>query len=140
MKNLFKIGELSKKADISIDAIRFYETKKLISPHSRSNSGYRYYDVSAIERLNFIHKGKELGFSLEEIKDLLEIKVNRNGKCSLALEKLELKITTIDEKIKSLNKIKVILNNMALNCRESKVDNPCYFFHALLNDGGKNEK
>ncbi|SHN42880.1 DNA-binding transcriptional regulator, MerR family [Duganella sacchari] len=74
-----KIGELSRKAGIATSAIRYYEEQGLLAPTSRTPSGYREYADNAPERLQLIQTAKKLGFSLEVIRDLLDL----NGKCSI---------------------------------------------------------
>lgn len=70
MKEL-TIGKLAEKAGISIQTIRFYERKGLIEPPPRNESGYRLYSEDAQCSLFFIKQVKKLGFSLDEIKELL---------------------------------------------------------------------
>lgn len=131
MNNLYKIGELSKEAGATVDTIRFYEDKGLLKPESRSSSGYRYYGDIALQTLNFIQSTKELGFTLTEIKELLEIQINRGGKCSLALEKIREKETDIERKIKELKKIKKALRKVSSKCEEASSNQPCHFLEFL---------
>ena len=65
------IGKLAAKAGISVGTIRFYERKGLMKPSSRSESGYRLYSENVQHSLFFIRQMKRLGFSLDEIKELL---------------------------------------------------------------------
>ena len=99
MKNRLKIGEPSKESGVSIDTIRFYEDKGLIYPTSRSDKGYRFYYSATSNALKFIISSKELGFTLNEIKDLINIQVSKKGKCSLTLNKIKEKELDIDKKI-----------------------------------------
>ncbi|WP_422126192.1 MerR family transcriptional regulator [Vibrio fluvialis] len=69
---MFQIGELAKRCGVSTDTLRFYEKNALISPAGRSDSGYRLYDEENQKQVSFILKAKELGLSLEEIKELLD--------------------------------------------------------------------
>lgn len=131
MKNLLKIGELSKESGVSIDTIRFYENKGLINPTDRSEKGYRFYDSYTSSVLQFIVTSKELGFTLNEIKDLINIKINKNGKCSLALDKIKEKELDIDRKITELKKIKSALKKVSKKCESSKGDSNCHFLELL---------
>lgn len=65
------IGLLAKEAGVGVETLRFYERKQLITEPPRRASGYRQYPVSAIARIKFIKRAKELGFSLKEIDELL---------------------------------------------------------------------
>lgn len=138
MNNLYKIGELSKEAGATIDTIRFYEDKGLLGPDSRSSSGYRYYSDIAIRTLNFIQSAKDLGFTLAEIKELLQIKIRKGGKCSLALEKIREKENDIERKITELKRIKKALKKVSSKCEEAKPSEPCHFLELL--EGTKNGK
>jgi MerR family mercuric resistance operon transcriptional regulator len=68
-----RIGELSAKAGVSVQTIRFYEREKLLRKPVRTASGYRTFAESDLERVRFIKDSQQLGFSLKEIKELLEI-------------------------------------------------------------------
>ena len=72
MKSLTR-GAVAKQAGLGIEAIRFYEQKGLIPSPARSESGYRQYSADIVRRLGFIRRAKELGFSLKEIKKLIEL-------------------------------------------------------------------
>lgn len=131
MKNRLKIGELSKESGVSIDTIRFYEEKGLISPASRSEKGYRFYDPSTSNALKFIITSKELGFTLSEINDLINIQVSKKGKCSLTLNKIKEKELDIDKKISELKKIKRTLNKVSKKCESADSDSSCHFLELL---------
>ena len=70
-KNMLTIGQLAKRAGIRTSAIRYYEEQGLIIPNGRSESGYRYYDESAEQTLQLIHRAQRLGLTLDNIKQLL---------------------------------------------------------------------
>src|SRR5712692_2542619 len=78
----FQIGELAKRTDLSIDAIRFYERRKLLPPASRSTGRFRLYTSDAIERLRFVRRMQALGFSLREVKELMVVRGDRIQFCS----------------------------------------------------------
>jgi DNA-binding transcriptional MerR regulator len=68
-----RIGELSAKAGVNVQTIRFYEREKLLRKPVRTASGYRTFEEADLERVRFIKDSQQLGFSLKEIKELLEI-------------------------------------------------------------------
>ena len=68
-----KIGEVAKRSGVGIETIRFYEREGLLQEPERRPSGYRQYDESTIKRLEYISRAKELGFTLAEIRELLEL-------------------------------------------------------------------
>ncbi len=131
MDSLYKIGELSRETGATIDTIRFYEDKGLLTPEKRSSSGYRYYNNSAPHILNFIQSAKDLGFTLTEIKELLEIQISKKGKCSLALSKIKEKEADVDNKILELKKIKKALKKVSEKCESSSEESQCHFLELL---------
>lgn len=131
MKEKYKIGELSKLTGTSIDTIRFYEEKGLLIPKFRAASGVRSYDVTAVNTLSFIHTAKELGFSLSEVGDFLEIKTTKSEECSLALEKIVIKEADIDKKISELKKIKKALQKISERCKKNEIGSSCHFLEVL---------
>lgn len=131
MKGLLKIGELSDVSGVSIDTIRFYEEKGLIKPYNRNEKGYRFYGPSTSKKLQFIISAKELGFTLNEIKALINIKINKKGKCSLALDKIKEKELDVDKKISELKKIKSALKKVSKRCESSNADSDCHFLELL---------
>lgn len=67
------IGELARQAAVNIQTIRFYERQGLLPAPSRNSSGYRWYQKSDLDRVTFIRRNQELGFTLEEIKQILDL-------------------------------------------------------------------
>ncbi len=112
----FKIGVLSKKCNVNIETIRYYEKINLMPKPKRQESRYRIYDESDLARLKFIRRGKELGFTLNEIKELLSLKVNSKAKCGDLKQFAEIKIEDIKKKVQDLNKIKKHLEILVNQC------------------------
>lgn len=73
------IGQLARLTGAPIDTIRYYERQQLLPTPQRSTSGYRRYAEDDVTRLNFIRRAKALGFSLEEIAELMAISAGRYG-------------------------------------------------------------
>lgn len=86
---MFQIGELAKRCGVTADTLRFYEKNNLIAPASRSESGYRLYDENNQKQVTFILKSKALGLSLDEIKELLEIRLKRRSTVVPKLNRLQ---------------------------------------------------
>lgn len=128
---MLKIGELAEASGSTIDTIRFYENKGLVLPGERSASGYRHYNLESVSVLKFIQMCKELGFTLSEIKDFLEIKIEKGGKCNLAFDKIKSKESEIDVKISDLKKIKKALKKISKICEESNGEACCHFLDHL---------
>lgn len=110
------IGSLAKAAGISVEAIRYYEKEGLLEKARRTEGGYRQYSPEVVRRLGFIGRAKELGFSLDEIKDLLRLRVSARGSCSNVRAKAEKKIVIVETKIAELTRIKAALEALATSC------------------------
>jgi len=114
---MFQIGELAKRCGVTADTLRFYEKNALIAPAGRSESGYRLYSDENQKQVSFILKAKELGLSLEEIKELLEIKLEATEhSCAEVKAITTAKLIVIDEKINELGRIRVALKKINDAC------------------------
>jgi DNA-binding transcriptional MerR regulator len=106
MVNLLKIGDIAKQTGVSVGTLRYYETLHLLFPEERGDNHYRYYSKNAIQQVEFIKKAQSLGFSLEEIKQILEVTSHGKNPCDLVKILLINKITELDLKIKSMMSFK----------------------------------
>ncbi|GLO62213.1 heavy metal-responsive transcriptional regulator [Vibrio sp. MACH09] len=128
------IGELAKTAGVTVDTLRFYEKNGLIEPKGRSESGYRLYDQNNIEQVKFVLNAKQLGLSLEEIKELLDIRLEATQhSCAEVKAITSAKLTVIDEKIAELTKIRTALKKINDACCGHNDDNAshCSILEAL---------
>jgi len=113
-------GEVAEKAEVNPETLRYYERKALIPKPSRSDGGFRLYDDSYVERLRFIKRAKELGFTLAEIKDLLDLRVDDEATCQDVKARAEDKLGEVEEKIRSLQQIRDALARLAETCEETE--------------------
>jgi len=111
-----KIGQLSEQATCKIETIRYYERIGLLPAPARSVGGYRLYDETHLRRLSFIRRSRELGFTIEEIRGLLDLVDGGNYTCSdmktITLEHVE----SIRQKIADLKKLEKTLSRIASQC------------------------
>src|SRR4051794_11482281 len=115
MKSM-KIGEVAKLSGTGIETIRFYEREGLLLEPERRPSGYRQYGGATVERLDYIRRAKELGFTLAEIRDLLELSFAASN-CEHIRQRAEVKITDIEAKIRNLQQMKRSLGKIVARCR-----------------------
>ena len=113
------IGQAAKEAGVGVETIRFYEKKGLIS-QPKKVVGFRHYPDTEIKKLRFIKKAKTLGFSLEEIKDLMELRVCSAKTKDVIKEKALLKASEIQQKILDLEEILKSLNKFSKSCASGK--------------------
>ena len=112
----FQIGELARCTALSIDAIRFYERRKLLPPASRTAGRFRLYTVDDIERLRFVQRMQRLGFSLEEIKELMGIRADKTHACASVRQFLKTKLADVTVKIQELRQLEAELKTDLGKC------------------------
>lgn len=102
-----KIGEVSASSGVPVKTIRYYEEIGLLVPTvERSESGYRLFDTSVLNRLAFIKRAQSLGLSLSEIKDILYVHDRGELPCGEVKHHLEAKVEAIDEQIQALQTLR----------------------------------
>ncbi len=136
MKEL-TIGKLAKRAGVTIDTVRFYERRGLVAEPERTASNYRIYSAGEIARLKFIKKAKTLGFSLNEIKDLLVLRHTPDATKEEVKSKVERKIGDIKTKIADLGRILETLEKLNRSCNGHGSADDCPILEAL--DGCEEE-
>lgn len=99
-----RIGEVSKRSNIGIEALRFYEKSGLLDRPSRTYSGYRLYDTGVLKRLAFIKRAQLLGFSLDEIKRIIEDKRAGQSPCAEVREIVRHRLQELDERMKEMRR------------------------------------
>lgn len=124
-----KIGEIAKRSGIGIETIRFYEREGLLLEPERRPSGYRQYDQSTVERLEYIRRAKELGFTLAEIRELLELSFAAHAGCDHIRQRAEAKVADIEDKIRSLQQMKRSLGKIVQRCRTKNSTEDCPLVH-----------
>lgn len=126
---VMKIGEVSKRSGIGIETIRYYEREKLLEQPQRRPSGYRQYDESTLERLAYIRRAKELGFTLSEIRDLLELSFANESCCDHVRQRAETKLIDIEDKIRSLRGMRRSLSDILKRCKANGSAKDCPLVH-----------
>lgn len=96
-----------------------------------NESGYRYYSPNAIKTIAFIKHAQELGFRLDEIKDLLNLRVSSVNRCESVRKKAKTKLTDIQEKIRMLQGISKTLNELIRDCENNKTSKGCPIINSL---------
>jgi len=113
----YKVGELAKRNGVSVETLRYYEKLALIHPSQRSSSGYRLYTYEDEKALNFILQAKKVGFSLSEIQELLNLRLNKDMRtCEEVKVYTAQKIDEIESKIRHLQQISSALTRMHNAC------------------------
>ncbi len=97
-----QIGEVAKRSSLTVDAIRFYEKRKLLPKAVRSAGRFRLYGEDAIERLRFLHQMQGLGFSLREVGELIQLRERKVDACKSVQALLRAKLTDVRSKLHEL--------------------------------------
>jgi MerR family mercuric resistance operon transcriptional regulator/MerR family gold-responsive transcriptional activator of gol and ges genes len=125
MDNLFTIGKLAREAGVNLQTVRYYERRKLLLPVGRKESGYRLYDEEALRRLKFIRHAKELGFTLKEVSELLDLRIDNISDCERAKSSAEIKLNDVEGKIESLEAVRRVLKGLIQACEKRKPTEKC---------------
>jgi len=129
------IGELAERAHVNRETVRYYERRRLLPRPSRSVSGYRVFADDAVRRLRFIRHAQELGFSLNEIRELLALRVKSVDTCDRVRERAEAKIADIARKLRSLRHMKEALSELVSACGRRGRTRECPILDSLEANG-----
>jgi len=110
------IGKLSDATGVGIETIRYYERSGILPAPERLPSGYRVYSNNNIRQLRFVREAQTLGFTLQEISELLSLTMDPDADCASVNTAARAKIEQIDKKLKLLRKIKKNLSVLAEYC------------------------
>ncbi len=109
-------GELAKRCGVNPETIRYYERSGLLTEPQRSDAGYRLFDEDAAERLHFVKRARAAGFTLEEIRTLLDIQYAPDATCGAVCSLTAQKIAQIDERIRLLTSMRAMLVDLIEVC------------------------
>lgn len=113
--NTISIGELAARSGLGKETIRFYERESLLPPPRRTASNYRRYPPEAVARLRFIRRAKELGFRLDEIRELLHLQ-DADGDRARVKRLTERKLLQVRSRIVELSRMEAALAEMHAQC------------------------
>jgi MerR family transcriptional regulator, copper efflux regulator len=120
------IGRVAKLSGVGVETIRYYQREGILKEPARSESGtFREYSVDVIRRIRFIKRAQELGFSLREIVELLNLRSSGRSTCGTVKERASLKILEVDQKIEDLQRIRAALANVKRVCSRSQPTTSC---------------
>lgn len=136
----YKIDEVAWRADVNKETVQYYEKRNLIPEPDRRRSGYRIFTQRHIDQIKFIKRAQQLGFTLTEIKELFELRVNEETSCSEIKEEAQQKYKDVTEKIDDLLRIKETWTDLINSSSEDEPIGDCHILEALegKNKTGKN--
>ncbi len=121
MSNRLSIGQMAQAGNCKVQTIRYYEEVGLLAKPKRSEGNQRIYTLQDRERLNFIRHSRELGFSLDQIRQLLFLNDNPNHACSEVDQIARRHLKEVDSKIERLQNLQKELQRMITQCRGERV-------------------
>lgn len=129
------IGQLAKQCGVNLDTVRYYERRGLLPKPPRSAGGYRSFSEDTARRLRFIKRAQGLGFTLNEVQELLALRVDPAIRCGDVLKRAEAKSVDIEQKIRQLRAFKNALNCLMLECSKHPSSRQCSLLETLETDG-----
>ncbi len=127
-------GELADEADVNLQTVLYYERRGLLPPPPRTAAGYRQFDGEYVARIRFIKRAQELGFSLEEIEELLALRTEPDADRTEIRRRTEEKIGEIQRKIDDLSSMKETLEELVRSCVGHGPVSDCPILEAIAHD------
>lgn len=127
----FKTGEVASRAKVNKETVRYYEKRGLIPEPDRRRSGYRIFTQRHIDQIKFIKRAQQLGFTLSEIKELLELRMDEDTTCSEIRDEAQKKYRDVIQKIEDLQRIEATLVDLIDSCADDGPKGKCPILDAL---------
>ncbi len=132
----YSIGEVARRSGVKIETIRFYERSGLLAPPPRTTGGHRVYGSAAAQRLNFIRRARELGFTLAQVRELLAFADERGATCAEVERLARDHLVEVRSRIADLSRMDVVLSDLVTHCAGGKVPE-CPILEALFDEHGR---
>lgn len=130
MPETFSIGDLARVTGTKVETIRYYERIGLMPSPARTGGNYRAYARTHLERLSFVRRGRDLGFSLDEVRALLQLSDDRKRPCAEIDSIARAHLAEVERKLADLTKLRTTLKALISQCRHGTVDE-CRIIDAL---------
>jgi len=128
------IGKLARAAGVGVETVRYYQQRELLAVPP-TKGAFRYYPETAVARICFIKRAQELGFSLDEIAELLQL---ADGTDRIRIRQVTSeKIIQIESKLADLQRMHAVLNDRLDACEHADLNHPCPIIDSLMEDDGK---
>jgi Cu(I)-responsive transcriptional regulator len=117
----YRIGDLARATDTRVETIRWYEKQGMLPAVSRTAGNYRLYGQAALKRLSFIRRARDLGFSLDRIRALLDLAEKRDADCASVDVLAATHLAEIDRKVADLMRLRHELSGLLASCKGGQV-------------------
>ncbi len=127
------VGDIAREADVNIQTVRYYERRGLVLPRGRSSAGYRLYTTDAVRVVRFIKRAQALGFSLDEVAELLELRRHARGSVRNVRALASAKVVDINARLQGLISVRDTLSRLVADCQCDAHASPedCVILNAL---------
>ncbi|MBI2301258.1 MAG: MerR family transcriptional regulator [Armatimonadetes bacterium] len=125
------IGQVARQAGVGLETVRFYEREGLLAAPPRNAQGHRLFPAETVRRIRFIKRGQELGFTLSELRDLLDLRITGQASCGEVRQRALQKIEVIDRKLAALHRMREALAALVSECDEGSDIAACPILEAL---------
>lgn len=129
-----RIGEVAALAGVPTATVRYYERRGLVAEAARTDAGYRQYGPEAARRLRFIRHAQELGFTLEEIQQMLELRVDDPASCAQVEATTREKVRTVRQRLAELQRLERTLQDLVAACERHRPADPCPILAVLADE------
>lgn len=129
-----KIGELSRQVGVPVETIRYYEKIGLMAAPARSDSGYRRYQQTHLERLHFIRRCRSLDMAQDEIRELVRLADQADADCSAVDGLLARHLSHVRERLRELASLERTLEQLQQACSENRTVSECGILDGLTSD------
>jgi MerR family copper efflux transcriptional regulator len=120
------IGELAGRVGVNVQTVRYYERQGLLpAPHRWPDTGHRDYDEKAVRQMRFIRSAKAAGFTLREIRELLDMRLLPGASCGEVREMVEDKIEDLNRRLAEIKEMRRLLEQMAMACHDRPSAREC---------------
>ena len=133
----FSTSELAQATGVNIQTVRYYEREGLLPKAPRTSGGFRVFPPESANRVRFIKRAQDLGFSLDEVKELLDLREHPETACPEVLRRAESKMADIAEKVRALQRIQRELARLAKACVGRARPHSCPLLEALERAGNE---
>lgn len=126
-----RTNEIASQAGVNAETLRYYEQRGLLQPPPRTPSGYRDYPAAAVDLLRFVKRAQELGFTLDEIKELLHLNDGGPAGCDAARALAEARRSDLDGRITDLQRMRDSLDRLITSCDRPRATRRCALLQAI---------
>lgn len=129
---MFAIGEVSRLSGVNIETIRYYEREGVLPSPERSGSGRRMYSQDGLARIRFVKRSRDLGFSIAETRELLDLTAQAGQTCAQVKPIAQSHRDAVDEKIRQLRSMRKALDDLIQECGRDQGE--CPILDMLMSD------